>query len=273
MKKSAAEKLESLSIAGAARPSLGRTLGLDRGESLTTLALDKIVPNPNQPRRHRSEAKLEELTLSIRERGVLQPIRVREVKTNEQYEIIAGERRWRSAKAAGLPEIPAVIVREQAPEQAYIDALIENIVREDLNPIDRAEALIQIRVNLGLRSWDEVGKVGPIGLSRQQIYNLLGLTALPEAVQADIRAGMLTEKHGRALRLLTKTPKLLEKAHHEIKAKQLSGDDALELTKAFRKGEAKKAPRVLKITYRTNAELITALEAKLRELRPARRSR
>lgn len=271
MKKSAATKLDSLSIAGAARPSLGRTLGLDRSESLTTLALDKIVPNPNQPRRHPSEAKLEELTLSIRERGILQPIRVREVKTNEQYEIIAGERRWRGAKAAGLTEIPAVIVREQAPDQAYIDALIENVVREDLNPIDRAEALVQIRVNLGLRSWDEVGKVGHVGLSRQQIYNLLGLTTLPDVVQADIRTGVLTEKHGRALRLLTKTPKALEKAHHEIKAKKLSGDAALDLANALRKGEAKKAPHVLKIPYRSDAELIAALEAKLRELRRSNR--
>jgi len=267
MKKAAAQKLESLTLHRQAREGLGRTLGLDRGQSLTMLAIDKIVPNPNQPRRHFNQTKLEELTLSVRERGVLQPIRVREVKTNEQYEIIAGERRWQAAKTVGLTEIPAVIVQDQAPEQAYIDALIENVVREDLNPIDRAEALIKIRVNLGLRSWEEVGKVGPIGLSRQQIYNLLGLASLPEPVQADIRSGVLTEKHGRALRLLTSTPDLLQKAHRQLKTKKLSGDEALDFVKGLRKGEARKQPQRFTVTYRTDAELIAALEAKLRTLK------
>src|SRR5205085_1366941 len=102
---------------------IGDALGIDRVQSLTMLAIDKIAPNPDQPRRHFSQAKLDELALSIRERGVLQPIRVREIHTNSEYEIIAGERRWRAAKAAGLTEMPVVIVRDQTRDQAYIDAL------------------------------------------------------------------------------------------------------------------------------------------------------
>jgi len=268
MKKTATDKLHHLSLARSARATLGRTLGLERSQSLTTLAIDKIVPNPNQPRRHFSEARLQELALSIRDRGVLQPIRVREIKTNEAYEIIAGERRWLAAKSVGLTEIPAVIVRAQAPEQAYIDALVENVVREDLNPIDRAEALIQVKVHLGARSWDEVAKSSTIGLSRRQIFHLLGLTTLPETVQQDIRTGALTEKHGRALRLL-KDPERIEQARRHIKAKKLSGDDALAYVKSMQKGGQTTKRRLFTITYRTDAELIAALQAKLRELRSA----
>src|SRR5262245_42554431 len=89
----------------------------------TTLNLELIRPNPNQPRKHFSEKKHQELVLSVRERGVLQPIRVLEIRTMAEYEIIAGERRWRAAKEAGLTEIPVIIVREQPTEQALIDSL------------------------------------------------------------------------------------------------------------------------------------------------------
>jgi ParB family chromosome partitioning protein len=265
MNDDALDKLRSLGVGREARPGLAQALGLERGQSLTMLALDKIAPNPKQPRQHFSEEKLQELVLSVRERGVLQPIRVRELKTNEAYEIIAGERRWRAAKEVGLTEIPAVIVRDQAPEQSFIDALLENVVREDLNPIDRAEALVQVRVNLGLRSWDEVGNMRAIGLSRQQIYNLLGLSSLPDPVKDDIRTGVLTEKHGRALRTLRNDPKLLDRAWHHMKAKTLSGDDALAYARSLKQNTT--TTRTFKIAYRTDLELIQALEAKLRELR------
>src|SRR5215471_21641598 len=146
MKKAAAEGLRKLTFPKRGQSNLGNTLGLERQHSLAMLDLDKILPSPEQPRRRSSLKKLDELILSIRERGVLQPIRVREIKTNAKYEIIAGERRWRAASAAGLKAIPAVIVRNQTPEQSYIDALVENVVREDLNPMDRADALSKIKV-------------------------------------------------------------------------------------------------------------------------------
>jgi ParB family chromosome partitioning protein len=243
-------------------------LGFEKQQLMALLNVEKIVPNAGQPRRHQSARKFADMVLSVRERGVLQPIRVRELPSDGQYEIIAGERRWRAAREVGLKEIPAVIVRDQSPEQAYIDALVENVVREDLNPIDRAEALGRIKVHLGARStWDEVASSGMLGISRRQIFHLLGLTTLPEAVKDDIRNNVLTEKHGRALRLLRDNPPLLERAHEEIRQKKLSGDDALVLVRELKKDAPVAERQVLKIYYRSNQELISALEEKLQDLR------
>ena len=268
MKKSATDGLRKLSVPQKARTSLESTLGLERQQLLTSLSIDRIIPNAEQPRRHQSARKFADLVLSVRERGILQPIRVRELPDSGQFEIIAGERRWRAAREVGLKELPAVIVRAQSPEQAYIDALVENVVREDLNPIDRAEALGKIKVHLGAQStWDEVAASGILGISRRQIFHLLGLTTLPEAVKDDIRSSILNEKHGRALRTLRDNPVLLERAHNEIKEKKMSGDEALLLVRKLKKDSSLMAQRVLKIYYRTNEELISVLEEKLQHLR------
>ena len=268
MKKAATDGLRKLSVPQKARTTLESTLGFEKQQLMALLNVEKIVPNAGQPRRHQSARKFADMVLSVRERGVLQPIRVRELPSDGQYEIIAGERRWRAACEVGLKEIPAVIVREQSPEQAYIDALVENVVREDLNPIDRAEALGRIKVHLGARStWDEVASSGMLGISRRQIFHLLGLTTLPEAVKDDIRNNVLTEKHGRALRLLRDNPPLLERAHEEIRQKKLSGDDALVLVRELKKDAPVAERQVLKIYYRSNQELISALEEKLQNLR------
>jgi len=268
MKKAATDGLRKLSVPQKARTTLESTLGFEKQQLMALLNVEKIVPNAGQPRRHQSARKFADMVLSVRERGVLQPIRVRELPSDGQYEIIAGERRWRAAREVGLKEIPAVIVREQSPEQAYIDALVENVVREDLNPIDRAEALGRIKVHLGARStWDEVASSGMLGISRRQIFHLLGLTTLPEAVKDDIRNNVLTEKHGRALRLLRDNPPLLERAHDEIRQKKLSGDDALVLVRELKKDAPVAERQVLKIYYRSNQELISALEEKLQNLR------
>jgi len=268
MKKAATDGLRKLSVPQKARTTLESTLGFEKQQLMALLNVEKIVPNAGQPRRHQSARKFADMVLSVRERGVLQPIRVRELPSDGQYEIIAGERRWRAAREVGLKEIPAVIVREQSPEQAYIDALVENVVREDLNPIDRAEALGRIKVHLGARStWDEVASSGMLGISRRQIFHLLGLTTLPEAVKDDIRNNVLTEKHGRALRLLRDNPPLLERAHEEIRQKKLSGDDALVLVRELKRDAPVAERQVLKIYYRSNQELISALEEKLQDLR------
>jgi ParB family transcriptional regulator, chromosome partitioning protein len=268
VKKAATEGLRKLAFPQKARSSLGLTLGLERQQSLAVLAIDKIVPSIDQPRRHTSPKKLEELALSIQERGVLQPIRVREVKTNAEYHIIAGERRWRAASSIGLTEIPAVIVRDQTPEQGYIDALVENVVREDLNPMDRAEALSKIKVHLGaLSTWDDIAASGILGISRRQIFHLLGLTTLPEPIKEDIRCNNLTEKHGRALRVLKGEPSLMQRAYDEIRTRKLSGEEALNFVKELKRSSSLPPRKVLKISYRTETELVTALEDKLNSLR------
>lgn len=230
-KKSLKESLSKVKITPSSKDRLSKTLGLSR-EGYALVRLDLIDPNPDQPRKSFSKKKLNELVLSIKERGVIQPIRVRSI--GDRYQIVVGERRWRASKEAGLGEIPAVIVDQEA-DQAYIDALIENILREDLNPIDRAEAVFNIRVNLGLHSWEELGE--RIGLSRQYIHNLLGLRKLPREVQEDIREGNLNEKHGRALKTLLGHKDLLDNAYKTIKKKKLTGDDSLELVKTLRKNQ------------------------------------
>ncbi|MBI1814068.1 MAG: ParB/RepB/Spo0J family partition protein [Deltaproteobacteria bacterium] len=273
MKKSFAGKFDSFPIGTSRAEAMSNALGIERTQSLTTLSIDKIRPNPNQPRRHRSPVKFRELVESIRARGLLQPIRVREIKTNSEYEIIAGEGRWLAHKELGIPDIAVVIVRDQTPEQAYIDALIENIVREDLNPVDRAEALIQVRMNLGSPSWDELSKHNAIGLTKRQIFNLLGLKQLPEAVQEEIRSGLLTEKHGRALRRVQSTPELFEQAHTQMIREHLTGEGALDLVKTLKTGVSEQRLQAFNVNYRTADELIIALEAKLAELRQARQSK
>lgn len=196
------------------------------------IALGRIVPNPAQPRRAFDDATLRELADSIRARGVLQPIRVR--RHGDGYQIVAGERRYRAAQLAGLQELPAVVV-DRDDDGAYVDALIENIQREDLNPIDRAEALKRLRVNLGLQSWEEVGRL--LGMTRQSVHNLLGLTDLPPTVQEDLRSGGLTEKHGRALRQLNRRPELQQEAYERIVGQRLSGEESLELVRDLRRHE------------------------------------
>lgn len=267
MKKSAAESLRKLSIPQKARTSLESTLGFERQQMMASLSIERIVPNTEQPRRHQSARKFADMVLSVRERGILQPIRVRELSESGQYEIIAGERRWRAAKEVGLKEIPAIVVRQQSQEEAYIDALVENVVREDLNPIDRAEALSKIKVHLGAHStWDEVAASGMLGISRRQIFHLLGLTTLPDAIKEDIRSNVLSEKHGRALRALRDQPTLLTQAHEEMKRQKMSGDEALIFVKHLKKNSSTATQRVFKIYYRTTEELISALKEKLSTL-------
>jgi ParB family transcriptional regulator, chromosome partitioning protein len=147
------------------------------------IPLDLIRPSPNQPRQAVERSGVEELAQSIRDSGILQPIRVRLVGSH--FEIITGERRWIAAKCVNLREIPALIV-EADDDRAFVEALIENIQREELNAVDRAKALKRLRVTLGLQSWDEVGQL--IGISRIHVHRLLNVARLPERIQEDIEA-------------------------------------------------------------------------------------
>jgi ParB family chromosome partitioning protein len=159
--------------------------------------IDLIVPNPRQPRTHIEEPRLEELAQSIRTHGVIQPILVR--RAGSGYEIVAGERRWRAAQRAGLLKVP-VIVRDVSDDDLLQVALIENIQREDLNPIE--EALAYRRLSEELRmSQDAIGEA--VGKDRATIANYLRLLRLPAEVRNDLAAGALTMGHARALVALT----------------------------------------------------------------------
>jgi ParB/RepB/Spo0J family partition protein len=191
-------------------------------EVLRHLPIDVIDPCPNQPRQRMAPRPLEELMASVREHGVLQPIRVR--PRGGRYEIVTGERRWTAARMAGLHEIPAVI-SEVDDEQASIQALVENIHREDLTLIDRAQALARLRRSLGLTSWEAVGN--RLGLSKGHVTRLLNVTRLAEQIREDPRLGELSEKHVRALYGLRSYPSLQIELWESIHQRGLSGDDAL----------------------------------------------
>ena len=187
------------------RRGLGRGLAALLGEdtpapgmdvSIQLLPLDLLSPGPFQPRRQVDPTELAALAASIREQGVLQPILARPDPTAEgRYQIVAGERRWRAAQQAGLHEIPA-LVRVLEDLAAMAAALVENLQREDLNPIDEGEGYRRLIEEFSLtqdRVADSVGK------SRSHIANTMRLLKLPPAVQTELRRGILTAGHARAL--------------------------------------------------------------------------
>lgn len=160
-----------------------------------TLPLAALVANPAQPRRTFTEEALEELTDSIRQQGIIQPLLVRPLEDGEHFQIVAGERRWRAATKAGLEEVP-VYVRALDEQEAMAAALIENLQREDLNPVEEAEALNALRTTLGLTQEELAAR---LGRSRPAIANALRLLQLGEAALADVREGRISAGHGRCL--------------------------------------------------------------------------
>jgi ParB family chromosome partitioning protein len=167
-------------------------------DELRELAVELISPNPRQPRRHFDEESLASLATSLSARGVLQPVLVRP-KPGGTYELIAGERRWRAAQLAGLGRIPALVRPREDAESLEI-ALIENMAREDLNPVEEARACAALVEELSL-SREEVGL--RVGRSRVAVSNLLRLLDLPDESLELLEHGTLTEGHGRALLLAT----------------------------------------------------------------------
>lgn len=186
----------------AKRSSLGKGLGSLMGDMSTdfsstvpdsTLPIGKVHPNQSQPRKNFDEAALEELADSIKKNGILQPILVR--KTGTTYEIVAGERRYQAAKLAGLTEIP-VVVREVNDDEMFQLALIENLQRADLTPIEEAKGYQTLIEAKGLTQ-EELGTI--LSKSRSAIANTIRLLDLPEVVQDYMVAGKLTAGHARAI--------------------------------------------------------------------------
>src|SRR4051812_39634421 len=193
------------------------------------IRLERIEPDPEQPRRTFDEAKLAELTASIQIEGVLQPIVVRYDNPRDVYVIVHGERRWRASRMAGLGAIPA-IVRDVPEERRLIQQLMENIVRDDLNAVDRAAALRALKVQLGDAPWETVAEAG--GIRRSRLFQFLGTEKLPEHIQADIRAGRLSEKQSRALQGLSDGHR--EALRDVIVAGDLPADEAMRLARELK---------------------------------------
>jgi len=184
-------------------PNLGRGLSALFGEiadenaptEYRPVPLDSIVPNPLQPRRNFSEASLKELAESIRQQGILQPILVEEV-ADGHFQLLAGERRWRASKLAGLTEIPARVLRDLDEGERGVITLIENLQREDLNAIEFA---IGCNLVLEQTGWKHEDLANRLGRGRSTVTNTLRLLSLPGEVQESIRRGEISEGHGRAL--------------------------------------------------------------------------
>ena len=228
------------------KQALGRGLGALMAETQTetgysansesTLPICDIVPNPNQPRTHFNESELEELSESIRENGVLQPLLVR--KVGKTYQIIAGERRYQASKIAGLEEVP-VIIKDVDDQKVMELALIENLQRSDLNPIEEAKGYRQLIKASGMTQ-GALSKA--VSKSRSAITNSLRLLDLPEQVQDMMFEGKLTAGHARAILAVPfedQRVKLAEK----VVAEGLSVRATENLAPLFSVGDTPRAPR------------------------------
>lgn len=213
------------------------------------LSIDSIVPNPQQPRKDFDDKALQDLSTSMAQNGVLQPVVVR--RLGDGYQLIIGERRWRAAKLAGLTKIPAVI-REVSDVQSLELGLVENLLREDLNPMEEAEAYQRLLAEFG---WTQEGLAQRVARDRSSIANCLRLLKLPDTIQADLRAGRLAMGHARALLSLTSPADQL-KLRDEILAHSWS-------VRATEQGVQAKRPRPARRQLRRAPDL-TAVEDALR---------
>ncbi len=228
--------------------------------SETKLPIEDIVPNPNQPRIHFNETELRELSESIQEHGVLQPLLVR--KHGNGYEIIAGERRYQASKLAGLEELP-VIIKEVNDEEMLALALIENLQRSDLNPVEEAKGYRQLIDASGMTQ-EALSKA--VSKSRSAITNSLRLLDLPEVVQQMIFEGKLTAGHARAILAVPYEDARIRLAE-KVVAEGLSVRATENLAPLFSAGETpktsrpatpqsfKKAARVLRQVFNTNVRV------------------
>ena len=237
-------------MADEARSRLGRGLAsligdvggeaqhVDRPRAQRKVPIEFIKANPRNPRRTFSDAELKELSESIKQHGVIQPIVVRPVKgAQDRYEIIAGERRWRASQMAGLHEVPIVPV-DISDSDALEFAIVENVQREDLNPLEEAAAYQQLLDDFGCTQEELAGR---IKRSRPQISNTIRLLQLPGSVQRKVAAGVISAGHARALLMLA-TPEAMEHLANRIVSENLSVRAVEELVAVGESG-TRRAPR------------------------------
>jgi ParB family chromosome partitioning protein len=231
----------------AKRPALGKGIGAlltsasqDGRHKYFVCPVEELKPHHQQPRKTFNEAKMAELVASIREKGVIQPLVVRH--TDDHYQIIAGERRWRAAQKAGLKEVP-VVIQDVSEDWALEMALIENIQREDLNPIEEAEAYRHLMSNFDL-SQEEVAK--RVGRERPTVANALRLLRLPKDIQQDVIGGQLSMGHARALLSLDGAARIKE-ARDQVVRKQFSVRQTEALVKKLKGSTGQPAARKTRI--------------------------
>jgi ParB family chromosome partitioning protein len=230
---------------------------VDRPRGQRRLPTASLQPNPRNPRRVFANAELDELVASLRERGIIQPIIARSVQgAADVYEIIAGERRWRAAQRAGLHEVPVVII-EASDAEALQLAIIENVQRADLNPLEEAEGYRALMEEFG-NSQDEIARI--VGKSRSHVANTLRLLKLPETIKSYIHAGKLSAGHARMLIGQPNAERLAE----EVVARGLNVRQVESIAReaAEKGGKARGANRTLRRGAGKNANLV-ALEKRI----------
>jgi ParB family chromosome partitioning protein len=248
------------------RPALGRGLSslipnTATGTGVETVDIDLIVPNPQQPRLRFDPAALGELADSIREHGVLQPVVVTQVRSDlgpTTYQLIAGERRLQAARMAGLERMP-VVIREAADGVLLELALVENLQREDLNPLEEATAFRRLADEFFLTQ-EQIAK--RVGRSRAAVANTLRLLSLPEEIRASLASGQISEGHARAL-LGIDDARIRMDAWRRIISDDLSVREAEEIAKALR-AVSGAAPRKTSRVVRKTDPHVRALEDDLR---------
>ncbi len=247
-----------------AKRGLGRGLSVlipaneaDDAPGLLMVPLDRIVPNPHQPRREFASEALTELVASIREHGIIQPLVVRR-NEGAGWQIIAGERRWRAAKLAGLTEVP-VVVKDVAPQQMLELALVENVQRADLNPLEEAFAYQQLSAEFGLSQAEIARRVGK---SRVAITNTLRLLQASPAVQQALLDREITEGHARALLGLPQPAQ--DRALRIVRERQLTVRQTESLVKQWREqtaaAPAAKPPEIQALERHFQAALGTRVQ-------------
>jgi len=197
------------------------------------VSIDRITPSPFQPRRRFDEAKIEELAASIRNQGIIQPLVVR--PKDDAYELIAGERRWRAAMKAGLSEVP-VVIREANDQEALQLALVENLQREDLNPIEEASGYRRLQEEF---HWSQEEMAEKVGKSRPAIANAMRLLGLPIEMQHEVASGNLPAGQARAL-LGLQSEALIISSGREVIAKGLSTRETEKLVRQLMSGRKRR---------------------------------
>jgi ParB family chromosome partitioning protein len=238
-------------MAKAKRPALGKGIGAllssaaqEGGKKYFACPIEDLRPHNKQPRKNFDEQKLAELVASVKEKGVIQPLVVRQ--QGDFYQIIAGERRWRAAQKAGLERVP-VVIQDVSEDWALEIALIENIQREDLNPLEEASAYRYLMDSFDLLQ-EEVAK--RVGKDRSSVANALRLLRLPDKVKNDLSTGRLSMGHARALLALEQDEDMVEAAA-EVLGKKLSVRETEKLVKKIKSFGKQTAPAT---TQRTDPD-------------------
>ncbi len=225
--------------------------------------IEKIRPNPSQPRMELDPQALDSLARSIEANGVIQPLVVREVEGG--YEIVCGERRWRAAQRAGLSRVP-VVVKEVAPEEVLQLALIENIQREDLNPVEEAMAYRRLAQEMGMSQGEIARRVGK---ERSTVANALRLLRLPGPILQDLAAGRISPGHARAILMLSSQEEMLT-LHREICARGLNVRQAEQRARAMKGTKPRRSspapdPNVAPVEEELSS--ISGMEVRIRPMR------